>query len=502
MVRQISRALVLAVLLVGSQAVAADPPSRPYAGEPIINQPIPPDIFGKGTHIKVVAVDWVDSTGKVVRTDIAWSPSGRNAANPVDPTLADGTPIQTPVRAGGGHADLRGAITEKVEIPRGTSSVTRAGGFTVGENGVIEKWLFRSDENQRNMPGGERELSPAQEKIFRDRVEPQVRPLGVPKQGKPAPPSPATPSVTVRQPGGCEPKTKSPAQPEELNSGMGRRGGGGGAALGGAAVGEAFGTGLRNAVKERGGSDTTADLYGYLGAAGAGGTVGGPYGALVAVVVMGGNNLKEAREAYDKQVEIGKDLDERLVRHKLFRNFAAIQDRDIGKDPLLRENDWLDLLKQPGGEKKMRERLADSGPAQEMIDKIANAHLGKRATDAQKKAMRDRLANGAQLVNLERDLVHIQQTYEDILGRKADDEGIARWLKGDIANADSPEQLRAHFTNSEEFDRRLTREFKERLGREPLKDERENVRRWIATGEMTVPELLETLDAKKINGDK
>lgn len=148
-------------------------PPVPWNGTPQVNTQIPYKDFGPGTHIKIVTVEVVNAQGQVVATHQGWGVSGPSATNNVKPTFANGAPIAQAVPAAGGHGDIRGAIIEKIEVPKGCSTVTRAGGFTVGASGP--DWVYRSDLNMRDMAGGDRALTPAQQKIFRGQVDSTVQ---------------------------------------------------------------------------------------------------------------------------------------------------------------------------------------------------------------------------------------------------------------------------------------------------------------------------------------
>lgn len=173
---------------------------------------------------------------------------------------------------------------------------------------------------------------------------------------------------------------------------------------GGLLVGAA-GNGTRAAIQYAGGSETQGDRGGYAAAGLAGAAIGGPVGAGGAVVIMAAADATSAGIDWYYASREGESLEEKRQLGIIHRNFMAVQNRDLAKEPLTSLDFWKRMAARPGGDIDMRKLLAGGGgPADDWVGKIYQAHAGRAPTPAELSAARANLIAGDHLSMVEADV--------------------------------------------------------------------------------------------------
>lgn len=163
------------------------------------------------------------------------------------------------------------------------------------------------------------------------------------------------------------------------------------------------GSGVRAGVQYGGGSETQGDMAGYVAAGAIGAGFAGPIGAGGAVIAMAASDGVSAGIDYYYAKRENASLEEKRQILAVYRNFAAIQNRDISKEPLANFEAWKKMVAQPGGSERMRALLAEGSLG--MANKMYEAHMGRPATAAEAKWVRDELARGAWLEHVEQQIM-------------------------------------------------------------------------------------------------
>ena len=162
--------------------------------------------------------------------------------------------------------------------------------------------------------------------------------------------------------------------------------------------------------------------------------------------------------------------------------FDQVQGRSIHRKPLTPsgEKNFIDMLKQPGGEERVRRLLANAAPAQEAMQKSFKDALGKDPTPEQMAAATRILASGGGLGDVANRVNRVNSAYNDVLGRKPDDGGFPEWLQF----ARDERALRAAFAASPEFTNTTQAKVKSALGRDATPEEMQSFSTWFSDGTM------------------
>ncbi len=180
--------------------------------------------------------------------------------------------------------------------------------------------------------------------------------------------------------------------------------------VGGGLIPGLVGSGTREVARRSGQvSEANADRIGYgaAGATGAGiGAVAGPPGAMVgaAVAVTGMAAADGATAGADwiLAVREGRSLDEQRQLSIIYRNFGAIQNRDLAHEPLTNLPFWKKMVAKPGGDAEMRRLLAQpGGRADDVVGKIYQEHFGRPPTVDELNSARSALQGGGHLATVE-----------------------------------------------------------------------------------------------------
>ena len=256
--------------------------------------------------------------------------------------------------------------------------------------------------------------------------------------------------------------------------------------LGGGLAAGAGGTIVREGVKWGGGTQTQGDVAGYATAGAIGAGFGGPIGAGGAVVAMAASDLVSAGMDYRYAKQAGEEIDKARRKVDVWRNFAAVQGRNLNTDPLLQPDRWEKMAATEDGIRQMRTLLADG--AVDRINAIYQAQMGRPPTQAEVQDAKNHLIKGAWLSDVEKGVAFNKAAYGSVLGRDPDSGGLVthNGVLGQNGGADNPQARAAvlrSLANSSEAGDRINDVYRRQLGRAPTADEMSAARATLARGD-------------------
>ncbi len=228
------------------------------------------------------------------------------------------------------------------------------------------------------------------------------------------------------------------------------------------------------------GNQTAGDVTGYATAGAIGAGFGGPIGAGVAVTGMAVADGVSAGVDYYYAGREGERLDQIRARQEVYRNFAAVQGRNLNNETLGNMAFWERMARESGGGDRMREMLARGAGGR--IGEQFQRQLGRAPTPEESAAFQNNLARGGWLQHGEQNLQFTRDAYRSILGRDPDAAGVISNTNA-LANGSERGTMLRSLAASEEAGTRITDVYRQAAGRAPTAAEMQAARDTLGRGE-------------------